>query len=350
FKETLLIFVTLVVSIRSRPASNPHTPCIQVDESTKDLVSEMLLLVGNLSKDVTKSKKQINANWLVPKHSGTNYPIYITWSQRDGDNIQSRLKIDHCIVKSFVPLLHCAIEEFRNVSNSKGIVHKLKDLKWDSKKVIRHFQEARESLLLTVRMRRALTLMKRCTFCIPELDTKTDRQQDELWDKDQKYRLSDIQITTFVSSKNMKKTTSKLELSRQIVKAFISHLRKLRKQFSAFSDANNITHRLQRIEWIAKNVIYYIQEIQGAPKPRNTDTEVIRPTKITAIKNTSSSSSGMVTAQSSAATEQARVPVTSLQLDEIAVQASALLKDIDSKILDMRVDLKILVAGCTSRM
>ena len=181
-----------------------------------------------------------NANWLVPKHSGTNYPIYITWSQRDGDNvrkitkcltvdchkiwsaqlhqiidwssyslvklhkyileltskvsifstgfttsteeplkkhyfhtlnvnwhvsqmtsctwqlpfffsdlqIQSRLKIDHCIVESFVPLLHCATEEFRNVSNSKGIVHKLKDLKWDSRKVIRHFQEARESLLL----------------------------------------------------------------------------------------------------------------------------------------------------------------------------------------------------------
>ena len=85
-------------------------------------------------------------------------------------------------------------------------------------------------------------------------------------------------------------------------------------------------------------------------QPRNRDTEVIRPTKITAIKNTSSSSSVMVTAQSSAATEQARVPVTYLQLDEIAVQASALLEDICSKILDMRVDLKILVGGCTSRM
>ena len=58
----------------------------------------------------------------------------------------------------------------------------------------------------------------------------------------------------------------------------------------------------------------------------------------------------MVTAQSSTAAEQARVPVTSLQLDEIAVQASALLEDIYSKILDMRVDLKILVGGCTSRM
>ena len=58
----------------------------------------------------------------------------------------------------------------------------------------------------------------------------------------------------------------------------------------------------------------------------------------------------MVTAHSSTAAEQARVPVTSLQLDEIAVQASALLEDIDSKIFDMRVDLKILVAGCTSRM
>ena len=51
--------------MQSRPASNPHTPCIQVDESTKDLVSEMLLLVGNLSKDVTKSKKQIVGNFLM---------------------------------------------------------------------------------------------------------------------------------------------------------------------------------------------------------------------------------------------------------------------------------------------
>ena len=58
----------------------------------------------------------------------------------------------------------------------------------------------------------------------------------------------------------------------------------------------------------------------------------------------------MVTAQSSAAAEQARVPVTSLQLDEIAVQASALLKDIYSKIFDMLVDFKILVGRCASRM
>ena len=61
-------------------------------------------------------------------------------------------------------------------------------------------------------------------------------------------------------------TQSKLEVNRQIVKAFISHLRKFRKQFSAFSVTNNITHRLQRIECIARNVIRYIQDIQGAPK------------------------------------------------------------------------------------
>ena len=82
---------------------------------------------------------------------------------------------------------------------------------------------------------------------------------------------------------------------------------------------------------------------------RNTDKEVIRPTKITGINKTSSSSSVMVTAQSSAAAEQARVPVTSLQLDEVALQASALLKDIYSKIFDMRVDFKIL-GRCASRM
>ena len=79
---------------------------------------------------------------------------------------------------------------------------------------------------------------------------------------------------------------------------------------------------------------------------RNTDTEVIRPTKIAAINKTSSSSSVMVTAQSSAATEEARVPVTSLQLDGIAEQASALLKDIYTKISNMQV----LVGRCASRM
>ena len=68
-------------------------------------------------------------------------------------------------------------------------------------------------------------------------------------------------------------TKSKLEVNRQIVKAFISHLSKFRKQFSAFSDANDIAqaandiaHRLKRIEWIASRVIHYIQDIQGAPE------------------------------------------------------------------------------------
>ena len=61
-------------------------------------------------------------------------------------------------------------------------------------------------------------------------------------------------------------TQSKLEVNRQIVKAFIPHLSKLRKQFSAFSDANYIAYLLQRIEIIASNVIYYIQDIQEAPK------------------------------------------------------------------------------------
>ena len=68
-------------------------------------------------------------------------------------------------------------------------------------------------------------------------------------------------------------TQSKLEVNGQIVKAFISHLSKFRKQFSAFSvandiaqAANDIAHRLQRIEWIASRVIRYIQNIQGALK------------------------------------------------------------------------------------
>ena len=58
----------------------------------------------------------------------------------------------------------------------------------------------------------------------------------------------------------------------------------------------------------------------------------------------------MVTAQSSTAAEQARVPVTSLQLNGIAEQASALLKDIYIKIDDMRGFFKILVGRCASRM
>ena len=58
----------------------------------------------------------------------------------------------------------------------------------------------------------------------------------------------------------------------------------------------------------------------------------------------------MVTAHSSTAAEQARVPVTSLQLDEIAVQASALLLDIYSKIDGMREYFIILVGRCASRM
>ena len=65
FKESLLMLVTLDDSNRSRPASNPHTPCIQVDESTKDLASEMLLLVGNLSKDTAKSKEKIVSNFMM---------------------------------------------------------------------------------------------------------------------------------------------------------------------------------------------------------------------------------------------------------------------------------------------
>ena len=69
------MLVTLVVSIWSRPGSNPHSPCIQVDESTKDLVSEMLLLVGNLSKDTAKSKERIVSNFMMLLKWGTIFKI-----------------------------------------------------------------------------------------------------------------------------------------------------------------------------------------------------------------------------------------------------------------------------------
>ena len=61
-------------------------------------------------------------------------------------------------------------------------------------------------------------------------------------------------------------TQSKLEVNRQIAQAFISHLSKFKKQFSAFSAAKNITDLLCGIEIIASRVIYYIEDIRGAPK------------------------------------------------------------------------------------
>ena len=83
---------------------------------------------------------------------------------------------------------------------------------------------------------------------------------------------------------------------------------------------------------------------------RNTDTEVIRPTKSAAINKTSSWSSVMVTAQSSAAAEQAKLPVTSLQLEGIAFQAFAFLEDLYSQILIMQGDFSKLDGRCASRM
>ena len=83
----------------------------------------------------------------------------------------------------------------------------------------------------------------------------------------------------------------------------------------------------------------HVEKILVPLQSRNTDTEDIRPTKIAAIKKTSSSSSVMVTAQSSAAAEPEKVPVTSLQLEGIAFQAYALLEDLCSQIFEMKVDL-----------
>ena len=71
--------------------------------------------------------------------------------------MQTRLKVDHCILKSFLPLLSCTITEFGAVPNTKGIVHKLIDLKWDSKNLIRHFKEARETLQLVRKLRQRIS-------------------------------------------------------------------------------------------------------------------------------------------------------------------------------------------------
>ena len=58
FKKTyFLLFATLAIA-RAVPVNNPQT-CIQTDQSSKDLISEMLLLLKNLSTDVTNSISKI---------------------------------------------------------------------------------------------------------------------------------------------------------------------------------------------------------------------------------------------------------------------------------------------------
>ena len=54
----------------------------------------------------------------------------------------------HNTLRAFLPLFHCAIRDFAAFPNTRGIVHKLKDLRWDAKNLIRHFQETRDALSL----------------------------------------------------------------------------------------------------------------------------------------------------------------------------------------------------------
>ena len=53
-----------------------------------------------------------NAGWLVPKHSGANYPIYITWSQRDGDNVR---KITKCLTVDWDKILSTQLHQLKQL-------------------------------------------------------------------------------------------------------------------------------------------------------------------------------------------------------------------------------------------
>ena len=53
-----------------------------------------------------------NASWLVPKHSGANYPIYITWSQRDGDNVRKSTK---CLTIDWHKILSTQLHQLKQL-------------------------------------------------------------------------------------------------------------------------------------------------------------------------------------------------------------------------------------------
>jgi len=55
-----------------------------------------------------------------------------------------------------------------------------------------------------------------------------------------------------------------LEVNRRLLKAFIPHISKFKRQFGAFSAARDVTHQLQEIKWTAGNIINFIQAVQSA--------------------------------------------------------------------------------------
>ena len=54
----------------------------------------------------------------------------------------------------------------------------------------------------------------------------------------------------------------KLEVNRRILEAYVPYIRKFKRQFRAFSAAQDVTNRLQEIKWTVENVIYFSQVIQ----------------------------------------------------------------------------------------
>ena len=53
-----------------------------------------------------------NSSWLVPKHSGANYPIYIRWSQRDGDNVRKSTK---CLTVDWHKILSTQLHQLKQL-------------------------------------------------------------------------------------------------------------------------------------------------------------------------------------------------------------------------------------------
>ena len=72
-----------------------------------------------------------NASWLVPKHSGANYPIYITWSQRDGDNVS---KITKCLTVDWDKILSTQLHHTEAIGSRYSLVKlDMCILEWTSK-------------------------------------------------------------------------------------------------------------------------------------------------------------------------------------------------------------------------
>lgn len=63
FKETCIFLLVTLAIAQGLPVNNRQTPCIQVDQSSRDLIVEMLFLLKKLSANVTSNIRKIVSNF-----------------------------------------------------------------------------------------------------------------------------------------------------------------------------------------------------------------------------------------------------------------------------------------------